>query len=526
MEQIQKSKAASSSCRGASAAALLFAFVVLTHGAAAAKPPKQIEDVYLTLEDALADVFPEAVTFEELRVNLTASEKTKIEKRTSRVLFRGDRNFSVYRAMHGDRSLAGYAMVTEEIGKYQPITFLVGVTEKAKVKDVAVMVYRETIGSEVRRSRFLSQFEGKSTQSAFRINRDVIHISGATLSSRAIARGIKKVIHTIDECVIGPRSRNSKEWRSIQVGKVARVANEKSARVPDSLPPDASVSPGAIKGTRYVMGTMLEIVSFGDKDAARRAHQAAFSEVARLERLLSTYRADSELSVVNRDAAKRPVKVSPATMVCVKAALDFARRTAGAFDPTLEKHGYRSVQIDPRTSTIRFRRAGLRLDLGGIGKGFALDHAARVLEKHGVSSSLLNFGGQVLALDAPPSHDAWVVPVRDPKNPQGHVGYFKVVQASISTSGAYERGQHIVDPRTGKPSVSALSTTVAAPSATVADALSTSLDVLGPSAAKRLTREFKRTATVSVLAGNRDLVTHESAGAPLFVRLPGSVVAR
>ncbi len=485
--------------------ALLLA--VVTADAFARTPPRKVEEVYLTRDAALAEIFPDAARFEQARIEFTAAERERVEERCGRRLF--ERGVEAYRALDARGALQGFAVVTEEIGKYQPITFIVGVSPHSKVTDVAVMVYRESIGSEVKRARFRRQFRGKTTRSAIRVNRDVIHISGATLSSRAIARGVKKVLHAVDECFIGPRRRADVDWVALGPTGKARI--------------ETATAP--LRRARYVMGTVLEIVCHGETGAAT-AMGAAFDEVARLEGLMSTYRDDSEISRVNREASGRAVSVSPETLECVEAALSFVRKSGGAFDPTLVAGGHRDVVVDRDAGTIRFRREGLRLDLGGIGKGYALDRAARVLEERGVSRALLNFGGQVLALDAPPGETAWVVPIRDPRSEERAIGHFELVRASVSTSASYERGAHIVDPHTGKPTESSLSTTVCAPSATAADALSTTLDVLGPGAAADIVRREERTAVVVVPSSTRRVVHHAAPGAAPFVKATGEVATR
>ena len=251
-----------------------------------------------------------------------------------------------------------------------------------------------------------------------------------------------------------------------------------------------------------------------------------FSEVARLESLLSTYQEDSEISQLNRMGAQRPLIVSRETIACVEAALSFSRQSHGAFDPTLVKNGHQKVKIDADSRTIQFLCDGLKLNLGGIGKGFALDHAAQILKKHGVHRALLNFGGQILALDAPPGHKAWMVPIRNPRRPDSFLGYYEVVHASISTSAAYERGPHIIDPHTGKPTGNSLSTTVCAPSATDADALSTTLDVLGSSTAtEKLIKSLPESATL-IVPSSGDLIELRNSHSPKFIRNQGTLALK
>lgn len=467
------------------------------------EPPKMPVEVYLSLEQALEVALPKAGRVEYSDIALTDEEVQRVQQRMGRKLF--ERRFRVYRSV-GDGRVTGYAVVTEEIGKYQPITFIVGTMAKGtpashRISNIAVMVYRESHGADVKRRRFLAQFTGKGLKNPLKVNRGIINVAGATLSVRAITRGVRKVLAVLEECVTRDGTSESFQWTSFQ----SRPA------------PAPTKSAGVHKQTRYLMGTVLELACHADERTARRAMTAAFAEVARLESLLSTYRPESEISRVNREAAKRPIAVSKETIECVAAALAMARQTGGAFDPTLKRDGHEHVVIDRERSTIRFTKGGLSLDLGGIGKGFALDRAAKALEAHGASQALLNFGGQMLALDPPPGADGWIAAVRDPRNPTELIGGYSLARASVSTTATYERGDHIIDPRTGAAANGALAATMCAPSATEADALSTALDVLGGDAAAELVGAGPGRAALVFATATAQPVAHRGRHAPLFV---------
>ncbi len=430
------------------------------------------EDVYLTPTDALREVFPpdDAPLLDRADLALTPAERARVEKRLGTRVF--EDGFAVHRGRARDGSVAGYAIITEEVGKYRPITFIVAIAPDAKVKEVAVLVYRESHGGDVRRRRFLAQFLGKGRDDPIKQNKDILNVSGATLSVRSVARGVRKVLAVVDELLLGPERRPAVGWQ-----EVARL----DAPAPDGAP---------VRRAGYLMGTVLEATVHAEPAIAAPAIAAAFAEVARLEDLMSTFRPESELSLVNREAARRPVPVSPETFECVAAAIEYARRSGGAFDPTLRADGWKRVALDPAARTIAFRDApaGLALDLGGIAKGYALDRAAAILRARGASRALLSFGGQVLALDPPPGAPAWIVAVADPRGgPDADaIGFFEVANASVATSSQLERPGHIVDPRTGRPSAAALSATVRAPTALAADGLDTAAFVLGPEAGRAL----------------------------------------
>ncbi|KAF0124267.1 MAG: thiamine biosynthesis lipoprotein [Elusimicrobia bacterium] len=224
----------------------------------------------------------------------------------------------------------------------------------------------------------------------------------------------------------------------------------------------AAAAGTGVTRARYVMGTVCEITARGP--GAGPGIEAAFGELERWDRLLSLYKEDSEASRMNREAARAPFAASDGLWEAVSAALEMARRAEGLFDPTLQPRGYTQVRLDPVRRTVRFMKAGLRLDFGGIGKGLALDHAVRRLKAHGVSEALLNFGGQVSALGA------WTV--------ESAAGPLSIRDASVSTSGDGERPGHILSPLTGLP-VRGPDVTVIAPTGAEADAWSTALYVAG-----------------------------------------------
>jgi len=148
--------------------------------------------VYSTEAEARARLFPAAAGF-ELRIHAIDSTARAVltERMGHRVV---DDSFAVYIARGDQGQLLGYAAVTEEVGKYRPITFMVGIDEELKIEDVAVLVYRESRGAEVRRSRFLRQYRGKSGDDPIRINRDIINITGATMSVRALNAGVRRTV--------------------------------------------------------------------------------------------------------------------------------------------------------------------------------------------------------------------------------------------------------------------------------------------------------------------------------------------
>ncbi len=147
--------------------------------------------VYMTEEQALKSAFPDADAFTKKEFKLTEEQKNAIKKIAGRNF--SDKSFIVHTASKGNEAL-GYSIVSEEIGKYRPITYFVAVTPKLVVKDVFVLVYRESRGGDVRRKRFLVQYKGKTAKDPIKLNKDILNISGATISVRALNFGVKKVL--------------------------------------------------------------------------------------------------------------------------------------------------------------------------------------------------------------------------------------------------------------------------------------------------------------------------------------------
>ena len=182
----------------ASSICMLF---VLSAGIAFAEPEESPDGpqhvvVYLTLDEALGISFRNADSLWSVEWAPTEQERRRIEHRLGWGLA-DDSVFTIYRAIEKNRDL-GYALVGNEVGLYEPITFMVRIGTDRKVSAVHVMVFRESRGGEVRRRRFLSQYSGKSIDSPIRINRDIIGVTGATLSVRALNAGVKKALAIVE----------------------------------------------------------------------------------------------------------------------------------------------------------------------------------------------------------------------------------------------------------------------------------------------------------------------------------------
>ncbi|MBO9540815.1 FAD:protein FMN transferase [bacterium] len=298
-------------------------------------------------------------------------------------------------------------------------------------------------------------------------------------------------------------------------------------------PPSAAEEGGVLTQVRYSMGTLWTVEARGPK--AEEAIAQAFAEVKRLDESLSTYRPESELSRVNREAAKRWVTVSPETMGLLRRALAYAEETGGAFDPTVgplvrawgfkyldyqvppaariaearAKVGYRKVRLDPAKG-VRFSQAGVELDLGAIAKGYAVDRALAVMQRHGAVAARVDAGGNQGVWGLPPAGQSWFFGIKHPRSEGDMLGVVPLSSGGISTSGDNERGfwkdgvryGHIVDPTSGAPVKGMVSVTVRARTAEEADALSTCLYVLGEERGEALLARHPDASALYVRAGS------------------------
>jgi thiamine biosynthesis lipoprotein len=271
-----------------------------------------------------------------------------------------------------------------------------------------------------------------------------------------------------------------------------------------------------------------------DAAALPGAVGAALDELDRLDRLLSHYRPDSPLSRLNREAASGPVAVEPELLAFLDVCLTWSRESDGAFDVPVgplmkawgffrdEGHvagteelaavlrvvGYRHVVVDRAAGTVRFDRPGVELDLGGIGKGYAVDRVVDLLRRRGVASALVNLGGSsVYGLGAPPGREAWEIGIQDPSHAAKTALTVTLRDRALSVSGGYARFfekdgvtyAHVMDPRAGKPVQGILSVAVLSKGATDGDALDNVLFVQGLDRARHFLERYRSTEALYFL---------------------------
>ncbi len=171
-------------------APLAVVLVALFFALGAARAPAQ--EVLVTPDQALREIFPEMARTPVVHRHLTDSMRAQLSRRLGRPV--DDSALDVITVYDSAGTLRGYAVISDEIGKYRPITFMVGVTPRIVVREVEVLVYRETRGGDIRRQRFLGQYRGKSARDPIDTDHDIINVSGATISVRSMNAGVKRVL--------------------------------------------------------------------------------------------------------------------------------------------------------------------------------------------------------------------------------------------------------------------------------------------------------------------------------------------
>jgi FAD:protein FMN transferase len=445
-------------------------------------------EAYLTEAQALGVILGENATPRREDHLLDAALRVKLEHDTN--LKFPERSFSFFLTGQPYQPQK-YAIVMNEIGKTEPITFMVGMSDQGKVSEVVIMVFRENRGWEVKEKRFLNQFRGKTIRNSIRVDEDIINYTGATLSSKAIARGVKRALALLNALYLGDAHR------------VAALANGFAGAL--SACPVTSVVTGEsrlslFRQMHYAMGTACEVRLWSDgAETAQRAFRLAFAEIRRLEQIFSAHRDDSELALVNREAGRHAVAVSSEFFELTRSARQFWRESDGACDvtvgPLIRLWGMRSgqprqpssaelgearallgcdkLELNSALRTVRFRRSGMELDFGGLAKGYAAQRVANQLHSGGVVAALVNLGKS--SLSATPlgrrsrNHveretsiplGCWLTGVTHPDHSQSPPIYIVLRPGeSLSTSGTCERQfafgtatlSHLLDPRTAQP---------------------------------------------------------------------------
>ncbi len=304
----------------------------------------------------------------------------------------------------------------------------------------------------------------------------------------------------------------------------------------------------ADSGNRLLMGTFARIVAVAaDSSTAKKCIEAGFEQLELVNNSMSDYKADSELSRVNRRACEGAVKVSEPLFEVLQRAVAFSRETNGAFDVTVGplvdlfhsagnkgvapgeeeiaqtrlKTGFEKLKLDEQNRTVKFAVDGMRLDLGGIAKGYGIDKAVEAMQECGAVGGMVDVGGDIRCFGVPAGgKEHWLIGLQDPNDTKEVIGtgkallVLKLSDAAIATSGDYrrftlidgKRYSHIVNTKAGY-SGGLTSVTVISKNATDADALATAVSVMGAE---------KGLALIEVMPGTEAILIPSKAGSILI----------
>ncbi|MEO8018407.1 MAG: FAD:protein FMN transferase [Pseudomonadota bacterium] len=263
-----------------------------------------------------------------------------------------------------------------------------------------------------------------------------------------------------------------------------------------------------------IMGTRCAVELWSDDQAkGDAAITSVFDDMKRIDRLMSTWKEDTEISKVNREGGKHPVKISRELFKLLQVSVEYSELTHGAFDITYASVGYlydfktgvhpdqkaidkalpginwRHMVLDSKNTTVFFTRPGMRIDLGGIAKGYSVDRGIEILKKQGITRAMVNAGGDTRII-GDRFGKPWMVGVRDPDHEGKVFLRLPLTDTAFSTSGDYERYfdengkrfHHIIDPKTGDSARKCRSVTIISGNATRTDALTKSVFIMGPEA--------------------------------------------
>ncbi len=261
------------------------------------------------------------------------------------------------------------------------------------------------------------------------------------------------------------------------------------------------------------MGTRFEITLVSTQEAANQYLNAAQGEIERIERLISSWDANSQTAEINRQAGITPVKVAKELYDLIARSIEISKITQGAFDisyaaldpvwffdgrmkavpseserlKSVQNIGFKDLVLNAKEQTVYLPKKGMKIGFGAIGKGYAADATKKLMKSLGVSSGIINASGDLTSWGKKPDGTDWQVGISNPENPAKVFSWFPVRDAAVATSGNYEKYvtlegkqySHIMDPRTGMPVSGIKSVTVFAPNAELADAFATAVFIMG-----------------------------------------------
>jgi thiamine biosynthesis lipoprotein len=306
------------------------------------------------------------------------------------------------------------------------------------------------------------------------------------------------------------------------------------------------------------MGTLANVtVVAEDEDTAQKSIAEAFETFEEVERLMSYHNPDSQINIINRDAHNSPVKADESIFLVLQNAVEFSRLTGGAFDITVAplidlwnaaadanelpakeeieaaraKVGSDKLILDTDQKTVQFAVEGMKIDLGGIAKGYAIDQAIEAIRKSGALGGMVDIGGDIRVFGKPPrNRKLWSIGLQDPRDkseiiPGSFRSIIQVEDAAVTTSGDYRRyvsiqGQkfsHIINSATGQSAQDLSSVTIISASALKADALATAVTVLGAEKGMELIESLPDTEALLILPAP-DYKIIKSSGADKYIK--------
>lgn len=271
---------------------------------------------------------------------------------------------------------------------------------------------------------------------------------------------------------------------------------------------------GTFKRTLKLMGSRFDItVVANNEELGEKSMDVAIAEIKRIENLISSWDPKSQTSEVNRNAGVKAVKVDKELFNLIKRAISISKLTDGAFDisyasmdkiwkydgsmkempsdqlisASISKVGFKNIVLDEINSTVFLKLEGMKIGFGGIGKGYAADKAKELLKSKGITAGIINASGDMNTWGKQPNGEEWKVAITNPMDKNKSFALLPISNGAVVTSGNYEkfvtfndtRYSHIIDPRNGYPSTGIISVTVFSPKAELADALATSVFVMG-----------------------------------------------
>lgn len=292
-----------------------------------------------------------------------------------------------------------------------------------------------------------------------------------------------------------------------------------------------------------LMGSVFQF-TLVDRDSlsATKHIDQVIAEISRIEDLISEWKPGTQVSEVNRNAGIKPVKVDPEVFELIRRAIRYSKMSKGAFDisiasmdiiwkfdgsmttmpeeavieKSVENVGYEHIVLDTVNYTVYLQRAGMKIGFGSIGKGYAADKGRELMKAAGVKNGVLNASGDIATWGEQPSGKPWNIGVSNPFKRHKVVKVLKMRDAAVATSGSYEKYaeingrhySHIIDPKTGYPSSGLISVTIYGPSTEFANALSTSIMVLGVQEGLKLLKQFPAYKGLLITDKGKSIIAH------------------